>query len=72
MGCEMIRFIDLTNQIEDDFKCFTFYDTVPDEFISVCGENYWKSKRDFIDCSKYNNTNHEFTERCVALIPDDF
>ena len=65
----MIRFIDLTNQIEEDFKCFAFYDTVSSTFISFDLEEVFNSKKDFLDSHEYNAY---LTDRCVALIPDHF
>jgi hypothetical protein len=48
---KMIRFIDLTGQITDEFE-FALYDTITDKFVEYSGNQTWSSVDDFIsDCT---------------------
>lgn len=64
----MIRFIDISGQITDDVKEFSFYDTTIDKFIEgESGMQTWSSVEDFID--DYNGNQ---LERFLSLIPKGF
>lgn len=65
----MIRFIDLTGQIylDDEEKCFAFFDTVRDKFCEFSGCQQWDSIEEF----KNDYTGDE-VNRYLSLIPEHF
>jgi len=69
----MIRFIDLTDQIDEGGKEFAFFDTITGCFVEVSGYQTFTSWGDLIDC--YNEDAPE-NQRCplqrlTSLIPND-
>lgn len=63
----MKRFIDLTDQINDDEKLFAFYCTVKDCFESFSGSQTWDSIEGF----KADYSGLEL-DRYLKLIPNNF
>lgn len=63
----MIRFIDLSNQITEGIKEFTFYDTITDKFLVFSDCQTWES----IDNFKEDYTGDDL-ERYLKLIPEKF
>lgn len=61
----MIRFIDLTGQINDGSPEFAFYDTVTDIFAEFSGNQTWESVESF----KEDYTGDQ-VDRYLRLIPD--
>lgn len=69
----MIRFCDLTNQINDDEKSFAFFDTVRDRFCEFSDSQVWSSTKDFIeDFNSSSQEIHKDVSRFLSLIPQDF
>lgn len=72
---QMIRFLDLTNQINDEQFSFSFYNTCTNKIVSFAGEQVFDSKEDFIEA--YNiavneNAAHHPINRYLDLIPSNF
>ena len=63
----MIRFIDLGNQIMDDYNEFSFYDTTIEKFVEFQGNQTWDSIEDFT-----NDYEGKELDRYLKLIPDDW
>lgn len=63
----MIRFIDLGNQIIDDYNEFSFYDTTIEKFVEFQGNQTWGSIEDFT-----NDYEGKELDRYLKLIPDDW
>jgi len=64
---DMIRFIDLTNQITEGTKEFAFYDTVTDKFVLFSGCQTWETIENF----KQDYSGNQI-DRYLSLIPNDF
>ena len=43
----MIRFIDLGEQILEDYPMFAWFDTITDTFIEFAGDQRWETWEDF-------------------------
>lgn len=72
----MLRFIDLSGQIDDGI-CFAFFNTTLDRFVYFDGSCTWHSLSDFIndfnaDLPVINGMIGRTIERYVSLIPDNF
>ncbi|MCD8435874.1 hypothetical protein LNJ03_11275 [Tenacibaculum dicentrarchi] len=71
----MIRFLDLTNQINDEQFSFSFYNTCTNKIESFAGEQVFDSKEDFIEAyniaSSSSKKLHEL-KRYLSLIPSNF
>ncbi|WP_410221920.1 hypothetical protein [Pedobacter sp.] len=67
----MIRFINLTDQI-DEGKLFAFFDTITMQFITT-GNNWcvWKTIKEFEEDYRSVYT-HKGLDRFLNLIPDDW
>lgn len=69
----MIRFIDLGTQITCDpqgDRCFAFFDTVVDKFMSFDGEQMWTAWIDFEeDFYRTYNANDSLLQRIKSLCP---
>ena len=46
----MIRFVDIGFQIDEDIHYIAYFNTVTDQFITICGENIFESLLDVGDC----------------------
>lgn len=75
----MIRFIDLTNQISENEKCFCFFDTIDDSFIVFNNKQVFCTNKSFIDAfviedmwNDYDIHNLRPIERFLNLIPKNF
>lgn len=68
----MIRFLDLSNQIEDGVKHFAFYDTVRGDIIIIYDTRVFQSMEDFEICTDAGNVTVEYYKRLKALIPENF
>lgn len=62
----MMRFIDLRNQ--GTYNSFAFFNTSLDTFVSINGEQTWRSRQDFIDNG--NGGDEALFQRLLRLIPD--
>ena len=60
----MIRFIDLSNQIEEGINQFSFFDTVTDKFEEFSGSQTWETVYEFQEDYDGNNI-----DRYLDLIP---
>ena len=70
----MIRFINLDNQIEEGEKAFAFYDTVEGEFISIDGYNVFETFeffKDVFNTSEYEKSHDIKIERFEKLMYPD-
>lgn len=63
----MIRFIDLTDQIEEGVKHFAFFNTVIDGFDKFSGAQVFDSLQDFKLCYDGDDL-----QRYLHLIPESF
>lgn len=71
----MIRFLDLTNQIDDDTVAFAFYDTVSDRILYFNEGQVFTSRQNFTDNYDIAVTLHPSygwwpKQRLLNLIPD--
>lgn len=63
----MIRFIDLTDKIDEYSKEFAFFDTVNGKFIECNGSQSWTRIEDFV-----KDFSNEDLNRYLSLIPVDW
>lgn len=71
----MLRFIDLGNQICDDYKEFAWYDTVVDRFIEIYDSYTWHTWKEFeSDCRKRDIMHDSMMDivRFKRLFPDNW
>lgn len=69
----MIRFINLSEQINDDERAFAFFDTVTSKFKEFDGQQTFCDKQDFEDYfSSDKNPDKGELERYLNLIPEEF
>ena len=66
----MIRYLDLTNQINEGEYSFAFFDTVINQILSFDGVEVFNSKEDFIDYFKSDKTVGRDIDRFLNLIPE--
>lgn len=66
----MIRFLDLTNQIDDNTQAFAFYDTVTGRIVDIGGEQVFGDRADFIEFYLDVYDDGERYQRLLNLIPD--
>lgn len=66
----MLRFINLSDQINEGEKEFAFYDTVTESFVTLSGSQTWASVEDFTkDYQDEQGSKHNYA-RMVRLIPN--
>lgn len=66
----MLRFINLSDQINEGEKEFAFYDTVKESFVTLSGSQTWASVEDFTkDYQDEQSSKHNYA-RMVRLIPN--
>lgn len=66
----MLRFINLSDQINEGEKEFAFYDTVKESFVTLSGSQTWASVDDFTkDYQDEQGSKHNYA-RMVRLIPN--
>ena len=70
----MIRFIDLTGQIDFDSgdPHFAFFDTVRDRFCTIDEEQEWSSLSEFLDALNNDKRHKRQGQRYLNNIPVDY
>jgi len=65
----MIRYLDLTDQINEDEYSFAFFDTVTNKILSFSGQQVFDSIKDFSYCFRNEPDNFYSLDRFLNLIP---
>ena len=66
----MIRFIDLSDQIQEGQKAFAFFNTVTDSFVSFNYIQVFYSVREPKEACE-DISCRDFIDRCINLIPGE-